>query len=143
MEATNLYNSVRQLQLSGSSPIMTSNKIPKFTVEAVSYGETTGEKETIPVIDDSKYQGEGMDTVDSRTADSNKQLGNFEWSWDKLRAEQDEKEALDKKNILPGDRLRHVKASYKEKEEDDLPARAEDTGRSNMVGKDAYRNDLR
>ena len=50
---------------------------------------------------------------------------------------------LDKKNILPGDRLRHVKASYKEKEENNLPVGAEDTGRSNIVGTDAYGKNLR
>ena len=54
---------------------MTSNNTPKFTEEAVSYGKTTGDKEIIPVVDDSKYQGEGMDIIDSGTADSSKQLG--------------------------------------------------------------------
>ena len=56
---------------------MTSKNNPKFTEEAVSYGETTGDNEIIPVVDDSKYKGEGMDTIDSRTADSDKQLGKF------------------------------------------------------------------
>jgi len=46
-----------------------------FTDEAVSYGQTTGPGETIPVIDDSKVPAEGMDKLDSRTADSNAQLG--------------------------------------------------------------------
>src|SRR5436190_2803152 len=59
----------------GISPIMTSNTTPKFTEEAVSYGQTTGDHETIPVVEDSKCGPEGMDTIDSRTADSGKQLG--------------------------------------------------------------------
>jgi hypothetical protein len=51
------------------------NQEGSFTDEAVSYGQTTEPGETIPVIDDSKVTAEGMDTLDSRTADSNAQLG--------------------------------------------------------------------
>ena len=46
-----------------------------FTDEAVSYGQTTEPGETIPVIDDSRVPSEGMDKLDSRTANSNAQLG--------------------------------------------------------------------
>jgi hypothetical protein len=39
----------------------------------------------------------------------------------------DDKEAIDKSNIIEGDRLRHAKPTagkYQEKEEDDLPTEA-------------------
>jgi hypothetical protein len=40
----------------------------------------------------------------------------------------DDKEAVDKSNVIKGDRLRHAKPAagkYQEKEEDDLPAEAQ------------------
>ena len=40
----------------------------------------------------------------------------------------DDKEAIDKSNIIEGDRLRHAKPAagkYQEKEEDDLPSEAQ------------------
>ena len=42
--------------------------------------------------------------------------------------ERDDKEAIDKSNLIQGDRLRHAKPAagrYQEKEEDDLPAEAQ------------------
>ena len=121
---------------------MTSEDSPKFTEEVVSYGITTGDKETVPVVDDSKYQEEGMDVIETEIADSEKQLGKSTFLFD-ISVEQDEKEAINKENILPGDRLRHVKASYQEKGEEDLPEITEDTGKSSMVGTDAYGRNLR
>jgi hypothetical protein len=46
--------------------------------------------------------------------------------------DRDEKEAIDESNVIKGDRLRHAKptSGYREKEEDDLPAAVEETGRS-------------
>lgn len=55
--------------------------------------------------------------------------------WQSWFVAKDEKEAIDKSNIIKGDRTRHAKAtagSYKEKEEDDLPAEVEQSGRSSM-----------
>jgi hypothetical protein len=46
-----------------------------FTDEAVSQGHTTRENEQIPVVEDSKYQAEGVDAVNEQRMDSDEQLG--------------------------------------------------------------------
>jgi len=46
-----------------------------FTDEPVSHGYTTRETEQIPVVEDSKYQSEGVDAVDEGAMNSDQQLG--------------------------------------------------------------------
>ena len=50
---------------------------PTFTEESVSYGQPTSHGEPIPVVEDTKYRGEGMDTITAEQADSDAQLGKF------------------------------------------------------------------
>lgn len=54
---------------------MSSKNEQQFSDEAVTYGETTKGNDQIPVVDDSKYQDEGMDSISADQADSDQQLG--------------------------------------------------------------------
>lgn len=54
---------------------MSSKNDQQFTDEAVTYGHTTKGNDQIPVVDDSKYQDEGMDRISADQADSDQQLG--------------------------------------------------------------------
>lgn len=47
-----------------------------FADETVTKGYTSSENEQIPVVDDSKYEAEGMDAMDDEVKDSDAQLGN-------------------------------------------------------------------
>jgi hypothetical protein len=56
---------------------MSSKNDQQFTDEAVTYGHTTKGNDQIPVVEDSKYQDEGMDNISADQADSDQQLGYF------------------------------------------------------------------
>lgn len=99
-----------------------------FTDETVTKRYTSRENEQIPVVEDSKYGAEGMDAMDDEVKDSDAQLSTPCFFPNLLIVAADDTEAVDKSNIIKGDRLRHAKPAagkYQEKEEDDLPTEAQ------------------
>ena len=107
---------------------MSKREDQSFTDEAVTYGDTTRGNDQIPVVDDNKYGAEGLDAMDDQVKDSDAQLGIYPVKESDWYLERDDKEAIDKSNIIKGDRLRHAKpvgGKYQEKEEDDLPSEAQ------------------
>lgn len=93
----------------------------------------TGGNEPVPVVsDDAPVE----DPIDDKTADTDAQLGKYHLHTsfhkpytDEHRTERDDKEAIDKSNILD-ERTRHAKPTATYREPGDTEGLPENTGRS-------------